>query len=184
MVASQKVASAGRGRFGGSQHNNTSQQTAAPAPHQQAGAGSAPGGGGAPAGVPAGVPPLLLQKGYDVLGIIGEVAGCQASVICVVPALSCPLCRRSPVQWASCSPFAHAGHLWAGLPGAAPGPPQPLPGAKTHEAAAGAGHWNRTLRLRAAPLCGPSPAAAASRPPVVCSRRRSTRACAPLRCAR
>ena len=66
------------------QHQPNSQQTAAQQHQQQqagAGSGAAPSassGGGGQQGVPA----LLLSKGYDVLGVIGEVRGQPVLRLC------------------------------------------------------------------------------------------------------
>lgn len=58
-------------------HQHAPQQTAAGPASQQQQQGTAGGGGaGGTAGgrvLEGGVPPLLLAKGYDVLGVIGEV---------------------------------------------------------------------------------------------------------------
>lgn len=74
-MAPKPASTAGRSLGGRSSALSNYQQTAAPPSNlqQQHGAGtgttSATGGSQAPGGVPA----LLLAKGYDVLGIIGEV---------------------------------------------------------------------------------------------------------------
>lgn len=57
-------------------HQHAPQQTAAgPASQQQQGTAGGAGAGGTAGGrvLEGGVPPLLLAKGYDVLGVIGEV---------------------------------------------------------------------------------------------------------------
>ena len=84
LAATQGAGSAST-KHNQTQQNQTSQQTAAQQLHQQqqqqqqqqlGGAGGAAssaasgGGGGGGQGVPA----LLLSKGYDVLGVIGEVS--------------------------------------------------------------------------------------------------------------
>ena len=56
------------------QHNQTSQQIAAQQQQQQQQPSGAGGGAAPSAGGQQGVPALLLSKGYDVLGVIGEVS--------------------------------------------------------------------------------------------------------------
>lgn len=77
------------------------QQTAAGPASQQQQQGTAGAAGGGTAGgrvLEGGVPPLLIAKGYDVLGVIGEVSR-WGFTTCRLPSHSCrrcACCRRRP----------------------------------------------------------------------------------------
>lgn len=154
-------------------HAHAQQTAAGPASQQQQqqGTAGAAGGGGGTGGrvLEGGVPPLLLAKGYDVLGAIGEVrrelrncesaplppAGAEASACCRSP-LPAPVPLAWHISTRCALRFSNAGHIWARVPGTAPLPARPLFSSQTHEAAARAqllsrGWWLR-LRRWAAPV--------------------------------
>lgn len=92
-MAPPKTGLAARGRPTAPQsahQNHGNQQTAATQQQQQQGAGTAPSaaGGGSGGSGQQSVPSFLLAKGYDVLGVIGEVRVCYHSGLKGLPVLA------------------------------------------------------------------------------------------------